>query len=108
MEMRSITYQIKKTVRPLCCIILLLIVATLSMPAQAPDKKYIIKDGKMQIELSKQLNDAALDSFIAKFDLFDLDLKDFIKTNSPDSLHKLGWKLEKNDQNKLIISKLLR
>ena len=106
--MRSTTYHIIKMVHTCCHIIVVIIFGTFSIPAQSHSEKYTIKDGKMLIELSKQLNEAELDSFITKFNLFDLDLKQFIKTNSPDSLHKLGWKLEKNDRDKLIISKLLK
>ena len=105
--MRRRTYWVKS--RLSCWMIVLLMLAGSSpLLAQSPDINYIIKDGKMLIELSKQLSDAALDSFIAKYELYDLDLKQFIKTNSPDSLRKLGWKLEKNSRDQLIISKLLR
>lgn len=106
--MRNTIYQILKLVRTGGFIILLMIVTAFSMYAQIPRKNYIIKDGKMLIELSKRLDDSALDSFISKFDLFDLDLKQFIKTNSPDSLLKLGWNLEKNNREEFVISKLLR
>ncbi|MBC7937562.1 MAG: hypothetical protein H7Y86_19615 [Rhizobacter sp.] len=108
MEMRSTIYEIIKLARTCCLIILLITITAFSLPAQIAAKNYIIKDGKMLIELSKQLDETALDSFIAKFDLYDLDLKQFIKTASPDSLRKLGWNIEKNNRDLFVISKLLR
>src|SRR6188472_151324 len=107
MEMRGSKYHLGKWVPAFFIPILLLVTGPLSTNAQAPAKNYTIKDGKMQIELSKKLSQNALDSFIDKFDLYDLDLKELLRTNSTDSLQKLGWKLEKNDRDKLIISKLL-
>lgn len=105
--MRGSKYHMGKLVPAFFIPILLLVTGPLSTNAQAPAKNYTIKDGKMQIELSKKLSQNALDSFIDKFDLYDLDLKELLRTNSTDSLQKLGWKLEKNDRDKLIISKLL-
>ncbi|MBC7889801.1 MAG: hypothetical protein H7Z13_18140 [Ferruginibacter sp.] len=108
MEMRSTAYYIKKLSLTCCGIMLLILVVPFTLFAQAPAVNYFIKDGKMLIELKKQTDESALDSFIIKFDLFDLDLKQFVKTNLPDSLQKLGWKLEQNNGDILVISKLLR
>ena len=47
--------------------------------AQEPVKKYTVKGGNMYIEITKDINDAALDSFITQFDLHNLFLKDFLK-----------------------------
>lgn len=107
--MRSIAHQITKRAYTCCIIIFLMIACKLSLLAQSPPAvKYLIKDGKMLIELNKQIKEAELDSFITKFELFDLDLKQFIKTNSPDSLQKSGWKLEKNSREWFVISKYLK
>ncbi len=105
--MRSILYRLKKYARNCCCMLLLMMTGGL-LHAQGSLEKYIVKDGKMLIELSRKMSESALDSFIAKYDLYDLDLKQFLKTDSPDSLQKLGWKLEKSSRDKLVISKLLR
>lgn len=75
--------------------------------AQEPVKIYTVKDGKMYIEISKNINEASLDSFIAHFDLADLALKYFIKTDRKDSLQMLGWHLDKNDDRIFSISKPL-
>ncbi len=106
--MRSIINYIKKSIGTCYCILMLMIISSFASTAQTTRPVYSVKDGKMQIELSKHINDAALDNFISTFDLSDLDLKNFLKTNSTDSLRKLGWKLEKNNRDLVVISKLLR
>src|SRR5829696_1907216 len=70
-----------------------------------PVQSYSIKNGRMYIQVPKNISNLALDSFINHFDLGDLNLKTFLKTNNPDSLQKLGWKIEANNQGTLIISK---
>jgi hypothetical protein len=77
----------------------------LSAVAQSP--KYSIRNGRMWIELSKQLPDKELEEFVLHFELADLDLKTFLKTNKTDSLEKLGWAIEKNTKTLLLISKPL-
>ena len=66
-----------------------------------------IKDGKMYIELPKNINESVLDSFIVNFDLADLALKYFMKTNNGDSLQRLGWRVELNSSEILAVSKEL-
>ena len=66
---------------------------------------YSIKNGRMYIQMEKGLKPAAIDSFIAENELEDLDLKNFIQSNSADSLKKLGWKVEINNESFFIISK---
>jgi Glycogen recognition site of AMP-activated protein kinase len=89
------------------CILFLLILVPHAALAQKPVQLYTIKDGKMHIELSKHLSTAGLDSFISKHDLFDLDIKTFLKTNNTDSLKKLGWVVDKNDLESFVLSKSL-
>ncbi|HTM92895.1 MAG TPA: glycogen-binding domain-containing protein [Flavisolibacter sp.] len=67
---------------------------------------YSIKNGRMYIQVSKDITEAALDSFITDNELEDLDLKRFIKTNNSDSLQKSGWKVEINNESYFIISKV--
>ena len=88
------------------CLLLLLLCAQQLM-AQAPVKTYTIKNGKMFIALGKDIPAVSLDSFIKKYDLGDLDLQHFIKTNQPDSLHKLGWKVDIDNKEMVVISKPL-
>ena len=83
--------------------VLILFLPALSF-AQQP-VKYIVKQGKMFIEISKDVSDASLDSFITKFDLEDLYLKDFIKKNKSDSLKKQGWTIINNNEVAFVISK---
>ena len=66
---------------------------------------YSIKNGRMYIQISRDVREKALDSFITENDLQDLDLKTFIKTNKTDSLQKLGWQVEINNESYFIISK---
>jgi hypothetical protein len=90
-----------------CMILLLLAVPLKSMAQEPPVKHYSIRDGKMYITLSKKISEPSLDSFINQYALNDLDLKGSIKTNTTDSLKKLGWKIDINNGELLIISKLL-
>jgi hypothetical protein len=96
----------RKWGRPLLIVCFFLVVNSLDGISQ-PLKSYTIKDGKMQITLSKKITDRSLDSFIAQYDLYDLDLKSLIKKNSPDSLRKQGWRVETNNTVSCVISKPL-
>ncbi len=86
---------------------LIFFLQSFQLSAQEPGGKLYVKDGKMFIELSKQITETALDSFITRYDLHDLELNRFIKNNFRGSLHKLGWKLEKENDWSFIISKWL-
>jgi len=66
---------------------------------------YSIKNGRMYIQMAKGLKEAAIDSFVTQYELEDLDLKRFIRSNKPDSLLKLGWSVEINNESYFIISK---
>lgn len=70
-----------------------------------PVAAYSIKNGSMYIQVAKHIKEAELDSFITQYELQDLDLKTFIKTNREDSLQKLGWKVEINNESFFIVSK---
>ena len=86
----------------LCGLALLLF--TVNLSAQ-PVKSYIIKKGRMYIQLPKDLRPSTLDSFVSQYDLGDLDLHTFLRTNNTDSLLKLGWKIDVNHETAFIISK---
>ncbi len=105
MEINS-TIQKYKVVQ-LICIVCIAMLLPVHLQAQTPAQKCSIKDGKMHIEIGKKISELALDSFIAKYDLYDLDLKTFFKKNNTDSLVKLGWAFEQNDNDLLIITKNL-
>ncbi|WP_169788199.1 hypothetical protein [Rufibacter tibetensis] len=78
-----------------------------NLHAQEVGKKYVVRDGRMLIELSKQLTTASLDSFLVQFNLTDLGLKHFIKTGNPDSLQQQGWHIEHNSDQLVVITKSL-
>ncbi|WP_207496795.1 glycogen-binding domain-containing protein [Aridibaculum aurantiacum] len=65
--------------------------------AQEPVKIYTIRNGKMHIELSRDLPPALLDAFINKFNLHQLGLMQLIKSSRPDSLKQAGWQLQLKD-----------
>lgn len=66
-----------------------------------------VKDGKMFVEVKKDIGDAALDNFIEKYDLFDLQLKKCLQGKFLDTLAMMGWKVEQNNSSIFVISKLL-
>src|ERR1700754_1953194 len=102
MEMMHIRRRILLRGLYLCIGILL---SACHLYAQPSLKKYSIKDSRMVIELSKHLPEKELDDFIKTFDLRDLDLKTFFSTNKPDSLQKLGWRIERNTHDLIVLSK---
>jgi hypothetical protein len=87
------------------CLVGLIVIMQLKLGAQTAVGSYTIKNGRMYIEMNKQADGAQMDKFLIQYNLSDLPLKQFIQTNSRDSLVKLGWKIEKNNQQAFIISK---
>ncbi|HEY0356779.1 MAG TPA: hypothetical protein VGC29_11270, partial [Flavisolibacter sp.] len=100
MEMKGLKYL--KCLPGVLLAFLLLLVAA---PAAHSQKTYTIKDGQMYIQLPKKISEAELDSFIIQFELSDLDLKTFLKTGVGDSLKKMGWKINLNNEKGIMISK---
>lgn len=105
MEITSTNHIRLQWVRYYVCTLVLTLLPLLPLLAQPPMKKYFIRNGQMCIEVNKQIKESTLDSFIAQYNLSDLDLKRFIQTASPDSLLKLGWTIEANDPNHVTICK---
>ncbi len=68
---------------------------------------YTIKNGKMYIQLHRGMRESQLDSFLTQFNLEDLPLKQFINNNKADSLLKLGWEIDENNEVGFVISKPL-
>jgi len=106
MEVMVVLY--KRRWMALCMGILFLLSATPCKVAAQRSNGYTIKDGKMYILLNKKINDASLDSFITKYNLFDLGLKQFIKNQFYDSLIRQGWKIDSSDKKMVVISKALK
>ncbi len=107
MEIRRNILLFRKLVQQLLPALLLLFV-TVNVHAQPPVKSLVVKNGHIYITLSKSLPQASLDSFIVKYDLQELDLKTFLKTNRPDSLLKLGWQVQLNNGELLVLSKSMQ
>jgi len=99
--MKRMRYQIWRS--PLLCLLMLLSSAIVSL-AQ-PLKAYTVKNGRMYVQLEKDIRLTALDSFVSDFDLRDLGLFSFIKFGNKDSLEKQGWKIEVNNETGFVISK---
>lgn len=89
------------------CLGICILLCSIHSLAQPGLKKYSVRDGKEVIELSKLLPEKELDEFIRLFDLADLYLKQFIKTNQPDSLLKRGWMITTNNEELLVLSRPL-
>jgi hypothetical protein len=103
MEMRRSSSILLTSMR-VCSILLLTLCANY---LQAQVSSYSIKNGKMYIAFGKGIQPSPLDSFVKKYELEDLNLEGFIKTGSPDSLNKLGWKVDINNNEIYVISKPL-
>ena len=85
MEMRRCNKSMLKWL--LACFSLLLILAVQPAQAQVPVKSYSVKNGRMYIAIGKNLHQDSLKNFITQYELSDLDLNNFLKTGSPDSLN---------------------
>ncbi len=106
MEMRRGHQHILKHTWRYCCIIIILMTAfSGNLPAQDP--LYTVKNGKMYIQLRKNLPESELDRFIAQFDLYHLALKRFINKGYEDSIRMAGWDIGMNTSVGFIISKPL-
>ena len=91
----------------LACCCMLLLLCTQELKAQPPVTSYTVKDGKMYITIGKNLPTALLDSFVIKYELFDLDLRQLISAGLSDSLSKRGWKIDINNRELFVLSKPL-
>lgn len=91
--------------RKLLLPVLLLLLAVSNAQAQPPIKSFVVKKGHIYITLSKNLTTVSLDSFIIQYNLQELDLRNFLKSNRPDSLRKLGWDIVLNNGEMLVLSK---
>jgi len=105
--MRRTRYNLIRRLLNLGLVFALLLYASPKVMAQPPVQSYKVKDGKMFIVLDRRLDDAALDNFIAKYDLYDLPLKEIMRGKLIDSLLRMGWYIEKGDPELLVISKRL-
>ncbi|RNI22408.1 glycogen-binding domain-containing protein [Rufibacter latericius] len=107
MEINIARVSLKRLLLSCWCTIMLVVALQGQTYAQAPVQKCLVKDGKMFIELSKQISKTALDSFLVKYNLTDVGLKQFFQTQSADSLHQQGWRMEQNNSQVVVFSKPL-
>ena len=104
MEIGSVIWRLRKLLRKGAAVILLILFSHGDTAAQ---QVYTVKNGKMYIELGKNLPDSVLNMFIDHYDLEDLGLKYFIKTNLEDTLKLRGWHVDRNNDKLFAISKAL-
>jgi len=107
MEITIAILKLKKLLQGFLVLIFLIFFLYTKVSGQAPIKIYTIKDGRIYIELSKHIGQMSLDSFISHYDLAELALNAFIKTNMQDSLKAQGWRIEKDNKDVCAISKPL-
>lgn len=89
------------------CLAVCILLFCSTASAQPIVKKYLVRDGRMVIELSRSIPEKELDQFIRDYDLSELDLKNVLKNNNADTLRKLGWMIEAQNQGLLVFSKPL-
>ena len=97
----SLFIGLRKLLLPL----LLLVLICSNANAQPPIKAFAVKNGHIYITLSKNIPAEELDAFVIQYSLQELDLKTFLKNNRPDSLLKLGWDINLNNVEMLVLSK---
>jgi 1,4-alpha-glucan branching enzyme len=61
-----------------------------------------VRDNRMYIELRKDISEKELSSFVERYDLSELALKAFLRSNMQDSLRRHGWVLESNTSSKAV------
>lgn len=78
-----------------------------AVAAQASGCKSTFQNNELLIEIPKSTNATQLADFIQTYDLKELNLPVVLKTNKLDTLRKLGWKIKRNDDQRLILTKPL-
>jgi hypothetical protein len=96
---------LKQHIRHLAMLAALLLLFLGGQAQPAPTWK--VRNGRMEIELSKEIGQASLDSFISSCGLSDIGLKSFVLKGIIDSLRKDGWSVDVSDSKKWILSKAM-
>ncbi|MET0394961.1 MAG: hypothetical protein ABW019_17585 [Chitinophagaceae bacterium] len=107
MEVKGTIRLLHRVVRLGVAWLLLTLVCNTEVSAQPATTKYSIKNGRMFITLDKQISELSLDSFIIRYALYDLPLQLVFRDRSLDTLKKMGWKVEVNNNDICVISKPL-
>ena len=77
----------------------------LAAPGKTRAQEFNLMNGRMYITLPMHLTKIQLDSFVARYDLEDMDLSKVVFSRKFDKLQKMGWKIERNTRAVLQISK---
>lgn len=89
-------------------IIGLLVGLMLAAPGKTRAQEFNLMNGRMYVTLPKHIGEIKLDSFIAKYDLGDMDLKQVLFKQKYEKLRKMGWKIERDAGGILQISKQMQ
>lgn len=107
MEIKSTIKGFMQGVRLYLCVLAVFSFAYAAAQKADTVNTFTIRNGKIYIELSKNIANEKLDQFIDQFDLNGIGLKWFIQRHQSDSLEKAGWKMEINNNNVVVLSKTL-
>ncbi|HEY4150404.1 MAG TPA: hypothetical protein VGM41_15805, partial [Chitinophagaceae bacterium] len=107
MEIRNIIATLRKNAGFCLCALAILCFVPAAAQPPASVKSYGIWNGKMRIELSRNITGASLDSFITQFNLSGIGLVGLLQKHDGDSLEKLGWQVENSNKGSFLISKRL-
>jgi len=103
MEM-TVSIRNRSALHHLVCCLALLLYMPVCAQKQVP-REYRIRDGRMEIELGRKISRGALDSFILQYNLAGIGLQHLVEKYISDSLKRYGWSIDRNDKNKIVISK---
>ncbi|MEO8150170.1 MAG: glycogen-binding domain-containing protein [Bacteroidia bacterium] len=90
--------------KSLIAVIVLFTVTSVKCFAQ---NKCMLKNGGMHIVINRHQTVASLDSFLTRYNLTDLDVKDYYRPTMTDSLKAKGWTILSLTQDEITISKTL-
>ena len=97
----------------LVCLLLLALPGRLFSQDNQKEPSYTVREGRMYINLKKNIDKAQLDRFIDQYDLSDLDLAKLIFGHSGEEikqqlykrLRKMGWRVDTDNRQKIVLSK---
>ena len=97
----------------LVCLLLLALPGRLFSQDNQKEPSYTVREGRMYINLKKNIDKAQLDRFIDQYDLSDLDLAKLIFGHSGEEikqqlykrLQKMGWRVDTDNRQKIVLSK---
>jgi hypothetical protein len=84
---------------------ILLLLLYVFVQAQSPLLNCTVKNGYMYVTVGKTISVDELKVFEAKYQLFQLNLQQILKTGKTDDLKKAGWAVVKNNSEVLILTR---